>query len=85
MGAVGQGSGIATRLGGKDQMRASFKLQEAKKEDMRVIWEVVGDVELVRELGNENFMKQNGDALWRRLVQVMDMSEDDQVRDIEKV
>ena len=65
-------------------MRASFKLQEAKKEDMRVTWEVVGDVELVRELGNENFMKQNGDASWRRLVQVMDMSEDDLVRDIEK-
>merc|ERR1719209_210910 len=36
------------------------ELQEAKKEDMRVIWEVVGDVELVHDLGNENFEKRNG-------------------------
>ena len=59
-------------------------LQEAKKEDMRVIWEVVGDVELVQDLGNENFEKRNGEAPWIRLVQVMDMSEDELVKDIEK-
>ena len=48
--------------------------QEAKKEDMKVIWEVVEDVELVYELVNETYSKRNGDALWRRLVHVMDMS-----------
>ena len=51
---------------------------------MRVIWEVVGDVELVQDLGNENFEKRNGEATWIRLVQVMDMSEDELVKDIEK-
>ena len=60
------------------------ELQEAKKEDMRVIWEVVGDVELLHDLGNENFEKRNRKATWIRLVQVMDVSEDDIVRDIEK-
>ena len=36
-------------------------LQEAKKEDMRVIWEIVGDIELVHELGNENFKRRDGE------------------------
>ena len=49
-------------------------MQEAKKEDMKVIWEVVKVVELVYELVNETYSKRNGDASWRRLVHVMDMS-----------
>ena len=59
-------------------------LQEAKKEDMRVIWEVVGDVELVHELGNENFKRRDGEKAWRRLSLVMDMTEEELNRDIEE-
>ena len=76
---------VQLRPGFVDQVSCCHHvLQEAKKEDMRVIWEVVGDVELLHDLGNENFEKRNGEATWIRLVQVMDMSEDDIVRDIEK-
>ena len=57
--------------------------EEAKKEDMRVVWEVVGDVELVHDLRKEKFEKRNGEAAWIRLEQVMNMSEDDLVREKE--
>ena len=61
-------------------------LQEAKKEDMRVIWEVVGDVELVHDFEdwNENFKRRDGEKAWRRLAQVMDMTEEELNRDIEE-
>ena len=51
---------------------------------MRVIWEVVGDVELVHELGNENFKRRDGEKAWRRLSLVMDMTEEELNRDIEE-
>ena len=76
---------VQLQPGLEERIRCSHHvLQEAKKEDMRVIWEVVGDVELVHDLGKEKFEKQSGEGTWIRLVQVMDMSEDDLVRDIEK-
>ena len=59
-------------------------LQEATKEDMRVVWEVVGDVQLVHELGNENFKRRDGEKAWRRLALVMDMTEDELNRDMEE-
>ena len=59
-------------------------LQESTKEDMRVIWEVVGDVQLVHEMGNENFKRRDGEKAWRRLAQVMDMTEEELNRDIKE-
>ena len=61
----------------------SYVLQEAKMEDMRVIWEVVGDIQLVHDFGNENFKRRDGEKAWRRLAQVMDMTEDELNRDKE--
>ena len=58
-------------------------LQESTKEDMRVIWEVVGDIQLVHDFGNENFKRRDGEKAWRRLAQVMDMTEDELNRDKE--
>ena len=53
---------------------------------MRVIWEVVGDVELVHHFKdwNENFKKRDGEKAWRKLAQVIDMTEDELNRDIER-
>ena len=59
-------------------------LQESSKEDMRVIWEVVGDVQLVHEMGNENFKRRDGEKAWRRLARVMDMTEDELNREIKE-
>ena len=60
-------------------------LQEARKEDMRLIWEVVGDIELVNDDGwNWNFKREEGEKCWRRLAQVMDMTEDELLREIEE-
>ena len=59
-------------------------LQEAKKEDMRVIWEVVGDVELVHDIWNENFSRRDGERGWRRLSLVMDMTEEELNREFEE-
>ena len=57
-------------------------LQEATKEDMRLIWEVVGNHELVHEMVNENFKIWDGKEAWRRLAVVIDMTEDELIRDI---
>ena len=57
-------------------------LQESVKEDMGVIWEVVGDVQLVHQMGNENFKRRDGEKAWRRLAQVMDLTEQELNRDI---
>ena len=47
-------------------------LREARKEDMRVIWEAVGDVELViNDDRNWNFKREEGEKCWRRLAQVI--------------
>ena len=59
-------------------------LQESTKENMRVIWEVVKDIELVHQFGNENFKRRDGEKAWRRLAQVMDMTEDELNRDIKE-
>ena len=48
----------------------------ATKEDRRVIWEFVGDIQLVHDLRNENFKRQDGENAWRRLALIMDMTED---------
>ena len=45
-------------------------LREARKEDMFVIWDVVGDVELVYEIDNVNFTRWSGHGAWRRLALV---------------
>ena len=75
---------VQLRPGFVERIRCRHRVQqEAKKEDMKVIWEVFGDIELVHELGNGTYSKRNGDVLWRRLVQVMDMSKDELVRNIE--
>ena len=58
-------------------------LQESSKEGMGVIWEVVGDVQLVHQMGNENFKGRDGEKAWRRLAQVMDMTEVELNRAIE--
>ena len=60
-------------------------LQEAKMEDMRVIWEVIGDVELGHELHDwrENFKRRDGEKAWNRLVRIIEMTEEDLKRDIE--
>ena len=50
---------------------------------MRVIWEVVGDIELVHDW-NENYNRRDGERAWRRLALVMDMTEDELNRDIEE-
>ena len=47
---------------------------------MRVIWEVVGDIELVHDW-NENYKRRDGERAWRRLALVMDMTEDELNRD----
>ena len=78
---------VQLRPGFVDQVACCHHvLQEAKKEDMRVIWEVVGDVELVHhyEDWNENFKRRDGEKAWRRLAQVMDMTEEELNRDIEE-
>ena len=59
-------------------------LREARKEDMFVIWDVVGDVELVHEIDNVNFTRWSGHGAWRRLALVMDMTEDEYTRDFEE-
>ena len=59
-------------------------LQESSKEDMRVIWEVVGDIQLVHEMGNENFKRRDGEKAWRRLAQVMDITEVELNREIKE-
>ena len=51
---------------------------------MRVIWEVVGDVQLVHQMGNENFKRRDGEKAWRRLAQVMDLTGDELNREIKE-
>ena len=51
---------------------------------MRVIWEIVGDVELVHDPWNENFKRSDGEKAWRRLAQVMDMTEDELNREYDE-
>ena len=61
-------------------------LQEAKMEDIRVVWEVVGDVELGHYLHdwNESLKWSDGEKAWERLVQIIEMTEDDLNKDIEE-
>ena len=61
-------------------------LQEAKMEDIRVVWEVVGDVELGHHLHdwNESLKWSDGEKAWERLVQIIEMTEDDLNKDIEE-
>ena len=59
-----------------------YVLQEAKMEDMRVIWEVV---ELGHELHDwrENFKQGDGKKAWKKLVRIIEMVEENLKRDIE--
>ena len=55
-------------------------------EDTRVIWEVVGVVELGHELHDwrENFKRSDGEKAWEKLVQTIEMTEADLKRAIEE-
>ena len=56
-------------------------LQETTKEDIRTIWEIVGDVQMVHD-HNENFRRRDGEKAWRRLEQ--DLTEEKLLRDFEE-
>ena len=76
MGDLGRDDAIATWL------RGSVILSSCTARGQ----EVVGDVELVHhfEDWNENFKRRDGEKAWRRLAQVMDMTEEELNRDIEE-
>ena len=62
-------------------------MQEAKMEDVRVIWEIVGNVDLQHELHDwsENYNRriEIAGTHWNRLVWIIQMAEEDLKREIE--